>query len=229
MNKTGIDQAALVKMFSQATAQQSEAVRRAVCEATLKAMQSRELTLENIRKVLKAVTQAASKGAGSNPALPAEIESLLSHALSGMDAALVQAVQAHRRALQQFVDQGADLREKQLKGALSNIEKLEDALFKTVGQAAATAAEPVQVQWQRVLGAMKLEGSGTGAQASASVEQLLGQVKAALRDGRAAALHGSQLALDSFAALASGVLIGMSEALQPTAAAAKTTRARGRA
>ena len=60
MIKSGIDQEALVKMFSEATAKQSETLGGAVREATLKALQERELTLENIRKVLKTVTQAAS-------------------------------------------------------------------------------------------------------------------------------------------------------------------------
>ena len=47
------------------------------------------------------------------------MEELLGKALSGMDAALLQAVEANRKALQQFVDQGAGLEEKQLKGALA--------------------------------------------------------------------------------------------------------------
>ncbi|MDO8251472.1 MAG: hypothetical protein Q7T78_17375, partial [Rhodoferax sp.] len=66
MIKSGIDQDALVTMFAQATAQQGEALRKAVSDATLKALQGRELTVENIRKVLKTVTEAASTGAAQN-------------------------------------------------------------------------------------------------------------------------------------------------------------------
>ena len=39
MIKSGIDQDALVTMFSEATAKQGEALRKAVSEATLKALQ----------------------------------------------------------------------------------------------------------------------------------------------------------------------------------------------
>ena len=50
MMKAGIDQEALITMFSQASAKQGEAVRQAVSEATLRALQGRELTLDNVRK-----------------------------------------------------------------------------------------------------------------------------------------------------------------------------------
>src|SRR6202000_347492 len=88
MIKAGIDQDAIVKMFSEATAKQGEALRKAVGDATLKALQGRELTLDNIRKVLKSVTQAASMGAAQNQASPVDIEEMLGKAFAGMDSAL---------------------------------------------------------------------------------------------------------------------------------------------
>jgi hypothetical protein len=41
MMKSGIDQEALVKQFSEASAKQGEALRKAVADATLKALQGR--------------------------------------------------------------------------------------------------------------------------------------------------------------------------------------------
>jgi hypothetical protein len=131
-----------------------------------------------------------------------------------MDAALLQAVEANRKALQQFVDQGAGLQEKQLKGALANIEKMEDTFFATVTKAAQGVAGPMQGPWEHVLSAMKMQGTDTGAQASQTVEQLMSQAQTALRDGRAATAKTAQAMLDGYAALVSGVLIGMSEGLQ---------------
>jgi hypothetical protein len=218
MIKSGIDQDALVEMFAQATAKQGEALRKAVSEATLKALQGRELTLANIRTVLKTVTQAASAGVAQNPASAVDIEALLGRAFGGMDAALLQAVQANRRALQQFVDQGVNLQEKQLKSALANVEKLEDVFFATVSKAAQSASGPLQAPWEQVLKAMKLKGTDTGAQAISTVEQLMAQAQTALRDGRATSVRTAQAMMDSYAALVSGVLIGMSEGLQPGAA-----------
>ena len=213
MIKAGIDQDAIIQMFSQATAKQGEALRKAVSEATLKALQGRELTLENIRKVLKTVTQASSAGAALNPAGPVDIEAMLGKAFAGMDAALLQAVQANQKALQQFVDQGVDLKDKQMKSALANVEKMEDMFFAAVGQAAQGAGGSVQGPWDQVLKAMKLSGTDTGAQATQTVEQLVEQSRTALRDGRAASVRAAQAMMDSYAALVSGVLIGMSEGL----------------
>ncbi len=227
MIKAGIDQDALIRMFAEASAKQGEALRRAVAQATLKALQGRELSLENIRKVVKSVTQATSAGAAQNPAAAIDVESMLGKALSGMDAALLQAVEANRKALAQFVEHGAGLQEKQLKEALANVEKMEDVFFASVTKAAQSGG-PMQAQWEHALGAMRVKGSDTGAGATAAVEQLMGQAQGALREGRASGLRAAQAMLDSYSALVSGVLIGMSEALQQGAPAAAEPAAKAR-
>ena len=228
MLKSGIDQDAIITMFSQATTKQGEALRKAVSEATLKALQGRELTVGNIRKVLKTVTQASSAGAALNPAGPVDIEAMLGQAFAGMDGALLQAVQANQKALQSLVDQGADLQDKQMKSALDNVEKMEDVFFSTVGKAVQGVGGSLQGPWEQVLKGMKLSGTDTGAQATQTVEQLMEQARGALRSGRASGLRTAQAMLDSYAALVSGVLIGMSEGLTQKApeAPGAPTRAR---
>ena len=230
--KHGIGQAALVTKFTEASAKQGETIRKAVHEATLKALQSRELTLANIRQVLSTVTKAASAGAAGSPLPAPDVEALLGKAFAGMDSALEQAVQASQRALQQMLDQGANLRETQLKKALADIEKMEDALFASVRKAAAgagagaTAALP-EGPWTPVLAKLQGQHTETGARATAAVEQLMADTQKSLRDGRAMGLKASQAMLDSYATLVSGVLIGMSEALQlgsAPAAAKKTAK-----
>jgi hypothetical protein len=214
MNKSGIDQDALVDMFSQATAKQGAALRKGVADATLKALQSRELTLTNIRGVLKTVTQATSDGAAKSGLPMPDVEALLSQAFAGMDAALLKTVEANRKALEQLVNQGVDVQEKQIKSALSNLEKMEDMFFATVSKAAQAAGQPLAGPWDQVLGAMKLKGTATGAQASQTVEEMMSQAKTALRDGRATGLRAAQALMASYSTLLSGVLIGMSEGLQ---------------
>ncbi len=213
MIKSGIDQDAIINMFAQATAKQGEALRKSVSEATLKALQGRELSMENIRKVLKSVTQASTAGAALNPAGPVDIEAMLGKAFSGMDAALLQAVQANRKALEQFTAQGVDMQGKQMKSALANVEKMEDMFFDAVGKAVKETSGPLQGPWEQVLSAMKLTGTSTGNQASQAVEQLMEQSRNAMRDSRASSIKGAQVMMDSYAALVSGVLIGMTEGL----------------
>jgi hypothetical protein len=214
MIKSGIDHDALVDMFSQATAKQGEALRKAVSDAMLKALQSRELTLDNIQKVLKTVTQAASSGASMNPLGASDVEPLLSKALAGMDGALLQAVEAQRKALQQFVAQGVDLNDEPMKSALAHLEKMDELFFTTVSKATQDSSSVLQAPWQHVLDTLKLKGTDTGAQAGVAVEQLLAQAQTALREGRAASMRVTQTMLDSYAALASSVLMGMTESMQ---------------
>ena len=213
MIKSGIDQDAIINMFAQATAKQGEALRKAVGDATLKALQGRELTMENIRKVIKTMTQASSAGAALNPAGPQDIEAMLGKAFAGMDAALLQAVQANRKALEQFAAQGVDMQGKQMKTALANIEKMEDVFFDAVGKAVKDTSGPLQGPWDHVLSSMKLSGTGTGNTASEALEQLMAQSRSAIRDSRASSMKAAQAMMDSYTALVSGVLIGMSEGL----------------
>ena len=226
MMKAGIDQDALIQMFAQATARQGESLRKVVSEATLKALQGRELTQENIRKVIQSVTQASSKGLAQNALDPDAVEAMLGKVFAGMDAALLQAVQANQRALEQFVGQGADLKDKQMQAALAGIEKMEDVFFASVGKAAKAAGGPLQSSWEQVLQGMKLQGTDTGAQADKALEDLMAQARAGLRDGRATGMRAAQAMMDSYAALVSGVLIGMSEGLSQGASAKAGTRKR---
>jgi len=229
MTKTGIDHDALVNMFAEASTRQGEALRKAVSDATLKALQGRELTIANIRKVLKNVTEAASAGAARSGLPLPDMEAVLGKVFAGMDAALLKAVQANRVALEQLVSRGVDVQKGQMASALANLEKMEDTFFAAVGKAVKGMDQPLQGPWSQVLEAMKLQGTDSGAQASQTVEQMLAQAQTALRDSRAVGLRAAQTMLESYATLVSGVLIGMSEGLQqgtPAKPAAKSTARR---
>lgn len=219
MIKSGIDQNALIEMFAEASAKQGERVRKAVADATLKALQTRELTLDNMSKVIASVTQATSAGAARNPAAPVDVQALLRKAIDGMDAALLQAVQAQRKALQQVVDQGASLRDTQVKAAMDGIERMEEMFFGAVTKAVKGVSAPLQGPWQQAMSAMKMEGSATGAQATQAVEDLMAKAQSTMRESRAAGLRMNQALMDSYAAMVSGVLIGMSEGMTGAAEA----------
>jgi ElaB/YqjD/DUF883 family membrane-anchored ribosome-binding protein len=220
MLKSGIDQDAMIQMFAEASAKQGESLRQAVSSATLKALQSREMTLSNIRKVVQSMAGAASVGVAQNPAGAVDGEALLGKALAGIDSALLQAVEANRKALEQFVGNGVALTEKPLKAALANVEKMEDVFFEGIAKAS-QGAGPMQATWEQALSALKMKGTDTGAQASRTVSDLLGQTQTFLRDGRATGLRAAQAMMDSYAAMVSGVLIGMSEGLQSGGAKAR--------
>ena len=224
MMKSGIDQQALIDLFANASAQQTAQLREAVFKTTLGALQGRELSLKNIRTVLGTVAQAAGTGAAQNPLGNVDAEALLNNAVAGMDDALIKAVEANRVALQQFVDKGVDLRETQLKKALADMDKFEDALIGTLKKSAAAVGDPMAGPWAAVLEKLNLSGTQTGLKASGATEQLtaqMEQMQSAMRATRAASLKAAHTLAESYTALVSGVLIGMSDAMRQAAVPAK--------
>lgn len=227
MAKPLFDAAALIDMFENATARQGEQLRKAASEATMAALQGRELTLKNIRAALKSVAEAASAGAAKNPLAMAgnfDTEALLDKAVAGMDDALLKAVEANRTALSTLVAQGADMRDKHLSKALEDLDKMEDAMFAAIKKTAAGAGAPVAGAWGSVLEKMQAGGTLTGVQASATTEQMTEQMQSALRSTRTASIRAAQALAESYTAVVSGVLMGMSEALQAGSQTKKTGR-----
>lgn len=222
MAKPTFDADALISAFESATAQQGAQLKKAVSDATLAALQGRELTLKNIRAALKAVTEAASAGAAKNLTSGVDAEGLLDQAVAGMDQALLKAVEANRVALGQLVSQGADLRDKHLKKALDDLDRFEDTMFAAIKKAAAGVESPMAGAWNQVLEKMQAGGTLSGAQASNTAEQLAAQMQDAMRTSRAASIRAAQAMAESYTAMVSGVLLGMSDALQSGAAAKKT-------
>lgn len=214
MATSPIDPHALVSMFETATAKQGEQVRKAVADATLAALQGRELSLKNIRSTLKAVTEAANTGVAKNMGAGVDAEAMLEKAVAGMDDALLKAVEANRLALARLVDQGADLREKHLKKALADMDKFEDSLMGAVRKMAEGADTQFGAAWGQVLEKMQAGGTLSGAQAASTAEQMADQMQSAVRSTRAAGLRAAQALTESYTAMVSGVLIGMSDALQ---------------
>jgi len=222
MAKPMFDAEALISMFETATARQGAQLKKAVSDATMASLQGRELTLKNIRAALKAVTEAAGTGAAKNLTAGVDAEALLDQAVAGMDDALLKAVEANRVALGQLVSQGADLREKHLKKALEDLDKFEDTMFAAVKKAAAGVEGPMAGAWSQVLEKMQAGGTLSGAKASSAAEQLAEQMHGAMRSSRAASMRAAQALAESYTAMVSGVLLGMSDALQAGAASKKT-------
>ena len=73
---------------------------------------------------------------------------------------------------------------------------------------------------------MQGKSTHTGDLAAATIEQLLNSAQRGLRSGRAVGLQASQAVLDSYSTLVSGVLIGMTDALQPGGASPAPSRAK---
>jgi hypothetical protein len=211
MTKPAVDVDEMLKKMAAEAVKQGENLRAGVRDLTLRAFQTRELSLGQIRNVLRSVTEGVSAGATK---AKIDLEKPLADALAGMDDALLKAVQASEIALNQLTDHGVDFKDSKVKKALNDLEKLEDEFLKTVREAANEAGKPIRTQWAAVLAQVPPGGTEAGVQADAVIDSFAEQMRTAVRRQREANLKAAHLLTQNFATLASGVLIGMSEGLQ---------------
>lgn len=201
----------VLKNLASECVKQGENLRAGVRELTLKALQTRELSLGQIKQVVGSVTQGVNLGA-AGPGI--NTDKALADALAGMDDALLKAAQASQIALQQLGYAGEDFDQSQVKKALDDLERMEDEFLGTVRQASEGASAQIKGQWAGVLQNMKTGGTETGAQVANMMQQYGEQMQAAMRAQRRSGLKTAHLLGQNFATLASGVLSGLTEALQ---------------
>lgn len=204
-----LDADEVLKKMAAETVKQGENLRAAVRDLTLRAFQSRELSLSQIKQVLKSVTEGVNLGAAR---AKIDVDKPLQDAIGGMDDALRKAVQASHLAVQQLTGHGVDFDNSKVKKALSDLEKLEDEFLKVVKQTADGANKQIRSQWSGVLQHIQPGGTETGAQVDAVLQQIE-QMRVEARKHREANLRAAHMLSQNFGTLASGILIGMSEGL----------------
>jgi len=211
MVKQRLDVDEVLKHLASEAVSQGGNLRANVRDVTINALQARELSLNQIREVLRSVTEGINSGVAE---AKYDVEKPLAESLAGMDDALLTAVQATHIALQQLTDHGVDFKDSKIKKALKDIEKFEDEFLKTVKQAAAHATAEVRPHWAAVLQQAAPGATGTGAQVEAMMEEFGEPVRSAIRKQREVGMKAAHALTQNFATLASGVLIGLSEGLQ---------------
>ena len=205
-----IDQDELLRNLASESIRKGEDIRATVRDLTLKALQGRQTTLAQIRSALRSIAEGVNIGAAKSPIDP---EALINDAFAGMDDALLKVVEANRIALAKLTD-GQSFEDSQMKRALDELERYEDTLLRSVKQASSGATDKIRAQWAGVLKTTKLEGTDTGARVAATLEQYGAQMQNALRETRSGAMKMAHALTRNYATLVSGVLIGLSEALQ---------------
>jgi len=211
MLKLPIDQDEILKQLASESVRKGEDIRVTVRDLTLKSLHGRQMTLAQIRDVLRTVAEGVNLGAAKSPLDP---EALLADAFAGMDDAMLKAVEANRIALAKLTGNGESFEQSKMKKALDELERYEDTLLRSVKQASAGATDRVRAQWAGLLKNTKIEGTDTGARVTATLEQYGSQMQNAIRESRTAGMKVAHALTKNYATLVSGVLIGLSEALQ---------------
>jgi hypothetical protein len=184
-----------------------EDVTRRMRDLTLDALRNRSFDREGIREVVRAVTEGMAAAA---PASGGTLRQAMAQAFRGMDEALTKSVEAGESALRQMVATGRGVADNEVKQALAGLKKIEQDFIETVSQVASSANERARPELRALLERATHAGTETGKQTAklmaeftASGMELAGQFSA------------------RFAQMASGVLAGMADALEKSAAEKK--------
>jgi len=199
----------VLKGLARESVKQGENLRSAVRELTLSALRGRELTVDQITRVVRSVTEGVNLGAAGAKMDP---DRVVGEAFSGMDEAVLKAVQANHLALQQLSSQGAG--GSSLQKALDELERLEDQFLATVREATKKGSQQVRDQWANLLQQKETTGTATQTQIEQTIEQFGDRMRDAVRQQRRTALKATEAMMENFSTLASGILIGLTEGLE---------------
>ena len=143
-----------------------------------------------------------------------DVEKVLIDAVAGMDDALLKVVEANQVALTKLTEGGASFEESGVKNALDELEKLEDRFRDGITQGTREAGAHLTQQWASVLDKIPHGGTDTGARVVQTIAGHAQQAQDAMSQSREAGLKVAHTLAQNYATLVSGVLMGLSEAMQ---------------
>ena len=186
-----------------------EDVARRMREVTLEALRNRRFDREGIREVVRAVTEGMAAAA---PASGGTVRQVMGQAFRGMDEALTKSVEAGEQALRQLVATGRGMADHEVKDALAGLKKIEQDFIETVSKVASSANERVRPELRSLVERATQLGTETGKQTAKMMAEFT--------------FTGIELAGQfsvRFAQMASGVLAGMADAMEKSAAEKRKT------
>lgn len=204
-----IDPNEMLEKLAAKAVEHGDSLRQTVRDLTLKALSTREATVEQLNKVVQSVTTGVTQGAAG---LKVDSAKVLQDALAGMDEAVMKVVEANQIALKQLTDQGTDFEQSQFKKRLDEIKALESQFMTSVQKAAESAGGPLKAAWAPVLAQMKQAGSQTGAEAQKFAETFAKNLQDQMHATRETAFKAAHTLTQNYATVVSGILMGLSEA-----------------
>ena len=200
-----------IRQAASASLAGGEQIRDRVRELTLQALQSRKLDLAAMGEVLKSLTEGISLGAEKRGQ---DVKHALSEAFAGMDQAMSKAAQASSLALKELASRGRELSDSELKQGLERMRQMEAGFLDTVRHVSQSTGSAVKGEWQELMTHAQRAGTDTGRVISQTAREVSARMGASMSDGAIAGVEAARQFGERFAALASGILAGMSEALR---------------
>ena len=174
MNPSTINPDEMLKSMAAQAVKQHEQIRTSIRDITLKALQMRDLTLEQINGVVRNITAGVNIGVAEDKT---GTQQTLSDALAGMDDALLKVVEANKIALQKLTDGGASFEELSVKKGLKELEAFEEKFLDGVKNAVQSSSDPIKQQWKSILDKIPRGGTETGAQVMETLASVLARLR----------------------------------------------------
>jgi hypothetical protein len=200
-----------IRQAASASLAGGEQIRERVRELTLQALTSRKLDLPAMGEVLKSLTEGISLGAEQRGQ---DVKHALSEAFAGMDQAMSKAAQASSLALKELASRGREFSDSELKQGLERMRQMETGFLETVRQVSQSAGGAVKGEWQELVTHAQRAGTDTGQVIAQTTRDVSARLGATMSEGAIAGIEAARQFGERFAAMASGILAGMSEALK---------------
>lgn len=201
-----------IRAAASASVEGGEQIRERVRDLTLQALRARKFDYAGMREVIRSMTEGISIGAEKRGR---EVRQALSEAFAGMDQAMSKAAQAGSLAMKELTDRGRDFSQNELKQALESMRRMESDFLEAVRQVSRSTGGTVKTEWQDLLTHAQRTGTDTGRIIADTMREFSGRMASTMGETALAGMEAARAFGERFAALASGILQGMSEALRP--------------
>src|SRR5215212_11065752 len=186
---------------------EDQAIRDQVRAVTNQVLQQGRVDPEALRNVVRTL---AGQRAGNALPSSAEARERFADAVRSLDEALQKSAGATHDALQRLASREKDYTDNDLKDALVSLRTLEEDYV----AATSRIAEAMSDNFRRDVAGLAAHAQDVGAEASARVATLLGEVGSRMSESAASGLEAVRGASARLTLLASGVLAGAADALR---------------
>ena len=187
-------------------------IRDQVKNITLAALSQRQLDKESIKQVIHSVVEGVSEGVGDSAE---RVKPQLKESLAGIDDALAKSAMAAKLAVEEAAGRAESFAKEDLKSAVSQLESLEDLFIDTVNTVAKQTGELTSSALTELSAHLKNTGTASGREALDAVSNLKNTLLDVGKDSVSEITNATSNAASQLAQVASGLLSGMAEAIQP--------------
>lgn len=198
--------------------EEAEDVREKVRRLTMEALAEGKLDAGQIRKVIESVVEGASAGVGKPGS---RARQALEEAVRGLEDGLIKAAEASRLALEEAAGRAEEFTEQEIRRAMDQLMEMEKVYIDTLADVAKKGSE----QTREILGDLarhaRHSGTAIGEYMTGVMETLPRKLQEAGEWGLKAGVEAARTTGSQLAAIASGFLAGIADALERQAGKGK--------